>query len=166
MTTTARASHPPGNVSPPSLDAAILANLTASLRADLCRHAASGGLAARATLEELFSRLFGPGRPRSEQIRFVFFAAPIVRRIMVASVDVDARVGATDITWAEVKSWLWWLDTTDPLCARMIDLHYFAGLSIKETAAVLRLPAAAVIRELRFAGSWLRIRVPSGSQPD
>jgi DNA-directed RNA polymerase specialized sigma24 family protein len=50
----------------------------------------------------------------------------------------------------------------DPLCARMIDLRYFANLSIKEIALLLHLPPAAVLRELRFARSWLRIRIPQG----
>jgi DNA-directed RNA polymerase specialized sigma24 family protein len=54
----------------------------------------------------------------------------------------------------------------DPLCARMIDLRYFSGLSIKEIALLLHLPAPAVLRELRFARSWLRIRIPPSERLD
>jgi len=110
--------------------------------------------------------VFGGQVPRLEQIRILFFAAPLVRRIVLETSDSNRCVGATEITFGEVKSWLWWLDVMDPLCARMIDLRYFANLSIKEIALLLHLPPAAVLRELRFARSWLRIRVPSGERLD
>ena len=45
------------------------------------------------------------------------------------------------------------------MCARMIDLHYFAGLSTKQTAAALRLSPRLVIRDLRFAKAWLQSRL-------
>ncbi len=41
----------------------------------------------------------------------------------------------------------------------MIDLRYFAGVSVKETARLLDLRPDAVVRELRFARTWLNIKV-------
>ena len=41
----------------------------------------------------------------------------------------------------------------------MIDLHYFAGLSTKQTAAALRLAPEVVIRDLRFAKAWLQTKL-------
>lgn len=158
MSTTARAIHEASESSQSSFDPRMLAIL-GSVRDELSRRVAAGAPPVRTTLQALFMELFG-NRPRAEQIRILFFAAPLVRRILLTSADLNSCVGNADITFGEVKAWLWWLDATDPLCARMIDLHYFAGLSIKETAKVLRLPATAVIRELRFARSWLRIRMP------
>lgn len=164
MSTTARAIHEADARSLSSCDSRML-GILASLRDELSRRVAAGASPVRATLESLLMELLG-NRPRAEQIRILFFAAPLVRRIVLASADGNSQVHNADSTFGEVKSWLWWLDATDPLCARMIDLHYFAGLSVKETAGVLRLPPAAVVRELRFARSWLRIKVPSGNQAD
>jgi hypothetical protein len=158
MSTTARAIQETGDNSRSSFDPRMLAML-GSVRDELSRRVAAGAPPVSTTLQAVFTDLFG-NRPRPEQIRILFFAAPLVRRIVLANADLNSRVRNADITFGEVKAWLWWLDATDPLCARMIDLHYFAGLSIKETAKVLRLPAAAIIRELRFARSWLRIKMP------
>ena len=161
MTTMAQAHQPMQRNSTPSLDPELLANLT-SMRDELYRRANAGQLLGQAPLADLFADMLGGGLPRLEQIRVLFFAAPLVRRVVLEAADSRARVGATDITFGEVKSWLWWLDAMDPLCARMIDLRYFAGLTIKEIALLLHLPPASVLRELRFARSWLRIRLPPG----
>jgi hypothetical protein len=146
------------------LDSDILANLT-SVRDELHRRASAGLLPGQGSFGDLFADVFG-NVPRLERMRILFFAAPLVRRIVLDSSDSSLRVGATDITFGEVKSWLWWLDVMDPLCARMIDLRYFANLSIKEIGLLLHLPPSAVLRELRFARSWLRIRVPQGERLD
>jgi hypothetical protein len=161
MSTTAQA-HPqmPQN-STLRLDPDLVANLT-SMRDELYRRANAGQLLGRAPLWETLADFFGAELPRLEQIRVLFFAAPLVRRIVLQAADPKTCVGATDVTFGDVKSWLWWLDVMDPLCARMIDLRYFANLSIKEIGLLLHLPPAAVLRELRFARSWLRIRVPQG----
>jgi DNA-directed RNA polymerase specialized sigma24 family protein len=45
------------------------------------------------------------------------------------------------------------------MCAAMIDLHYFAGLTTKQTAAALSLPPQTVIRDLRFAKAWLQTKL-------
>ena len=160
MSTMAQAHHQTTQVCTPHLDPALLANLT-SMRDELYRRANAGQLLDRAPAE-MIADVFGSDLPRVEQIRILFFAAPLVRRIVLEASDSCRCVGTTDITFGEVKSWLWWLDVMDPLCARMIDLRYFVNLSIKEIALLLHLPAAAVLRELRFARSWLRIRIPQG----
>lgn len=156
---TARASHPTPSVSMSSLAGGVFANLSHAMREELCRQAATGAALLRSALETLFENRFGSQQPHFEQIRFLFFAAPLVRRLVIASANLNGRVAGTNVTFAEVKSWLEWLDSMDPMCARMIDLRYFAGLSIKETAGLLKLPPAAVVRELRFARAWLRIKV-------
>jgi hypothetical protein len=139
----------------------LLANLT-SMRDELYRRVDAGQLPGPTPISQMISGLFDASVSRLEQIRILFFAAPLVRRVVLEAAAPKACVGSTDITFGEVKSWLWWLDVMDPLCARMIDLRYFANLSIKEIALLLHLPPAAVLRELRFARSWLRIRVPQG----
>lgn len=44
----------------------------------------------------------------------------------------------------------------DPRQARIVELRYFGGLTIEETAAVLGLSDATVVREWTIAKAWLR----------
>ena len=48
------------------------------------------------------------------------------------------------------------LDALDPHQARIVELRYFTGLGIDETADVLGISAATVKREWAFARAWLR----------
>lgn len=141
------------------LDAKRFAHLAPAIRGELLKRVRAGSLTVGDSLQQVFLEMFGPDRPRKEQIRFLLFAAPLARKIAIELADAGDRIGATDISVADLRVWLWWLDTMDPLCSRMIDLHYFAGLSFKETAAALALPTHAVIRELRFARAWLMVRL-------
>jgi len=137
----------------------VLASLSSATRDELCEHAADCSSRLRATLESLFVNRFGGQYPGFERLRFLFFVAPMVRRLVIGSASLTGRVRGTDVTFGDVKAWLAWLDAMDPLCARMIDLRYFAGVSVKETARLLDLRPDAVVRELRFARTWLNIKV-------
>lgn len=44
----------------------------------------------------------------------------------------------------------------DPRRARIIDLRFFAGLSVEETAAVLGVSPETVMRDARVARAWLK----------
>lgn len=155
---TADAIHPPP-VSMPGLAARVLASLSTSTREELCEHAADCSSRLRVTLETLFTSRFGGHHEGFERLRFLFFVAPMVRRLVIGSANLNSKVRGTEVTFADVKAWLAWLDAMDPLCARMIDLRYFAGVSVKETARLLDLRPDAVVRELRFARAWLNIKV-------
>jgi RNA polymerase sigma factor (TIGR02999 family) len=48
------------------------------------------------------------------------------------------------------------LEAMDPVQGRVVELRYFAGLSIEETAEVLGKSPATVNREWRMARAWLR----------
>jgi RNA polymerase sigma factor (sigma-70 family) len=48
------------------------------------------------------------------------------------------------------------LAVLDPRKARLVELRYFAGLSIPEAAAALGVSAATVGREWAVARMWLR----------
>jgi RNA polymerase sigma factor (TIGR02999 family) len=54
------------------------------------------------------------------------------------------------------------LSALDPRAAELVELRYFAGLSVEETAAVLRVSAPTVKRGWRTARAWLlrEIRQP------
>ena len=60
-------------------------------------------------------------------------------RLVIALDDVLARLAAFD-----------------PQKARVVDLRYFAGLSIPEVAAALGISLATVGREWALARAWLR----------
>ena len=54
------------------------------------------------------------------------------------------------------------LEQTDARKARAIELRYFAGLTVEETATVLQISPATVHRELRMAEAWLCRELGSG----
>ena len=47
------------------------------------------------------------------------------------------------------------LATVDERKSRMIELRFFGGLSVEETASVLRVSPDTVKRDWRFAKAWL-----------
>ncbi|MET0534187.1 MAG: ECF-type sigma factor [Steroidobacter sp.] len=141
------------------LDSKKFVHLAPAIRSELLKRVRAGVLTVGESLHQVFVEIFGTERTRNERFLFLLFAAPMARRIAIEMANAGDRVGATEISVADLKMWLGWLDSMDPLCARMIDLHYFAGLSFKETAAILGLPPQAVIRDLRFAKAWLMLRL-------
>lgn len=56
----------------------------------------------------------------------------------------------------ELDSALRQLEALDPQQVRIVELRYFVGLSIEETAAVLNLHPSAVNREWAMARAWLK----------
>jgi hypothetical protein len=141
------------------LDSKQFVHLGPTIRTELLKRVRAGVLTVGESLQQVFVEIFGTERTREERFLFLLFAAPMARKIAIELANSGDRVGTTHISVADLKMWLWWLDTMDPLSARMIDLHYFAGLSFKETAAVLDLPPQAIIRDLRFAKAWLMLRL-------
>lgn len=47
----------------------------------------------------------------------------------------------------------------DPRKARVVELRYFGGLSVEDTAAVLRVSAETVTRDWRLARGWLLLQI-------
>ena len=58
------------------------------------------------------------------------------------------------------------LGELDPKQARLVELRYFGGLSLEETATVLEISPTTVKREWRVAKAWLyrRLSVGQGSR--
>jgi RNA polymerase sigma factor (sigma-70 family) len=54
------------------------------------------------------------------------------------------------------------LAARDERKARVLELRYFGGLSVEETAEVLGMSVATVGREARFATAWLRREMTGG----
>jgi hypothetical protein len=126
---------------------------------ELLQLANAGSLPAGAALKRVCRKLFGADCSPEAETRFLIFAAPIARKIAIGLANRNDRIGDSDIKVQDLVEWLGWLDRFDPMCAAMIDLHYFAGLTTKQTAAALRLAPDVVIRDLRFAKAWLQTKL-------
>lgn len=57
------------------------------------------------------------------------------------------------------------LDRLDPRQSRIVELHYFAGLSVAETAEVVACSEATVSRDWRLARLWLTRELGAGAGP-
>ena len=51
------------------------------------------------------------------------------------------------------------LEELDPVQARVVELRFFGGLTIKETAEVMRISHATVEREWRTAKAFLKLEL-------
>ena len=109
-----------------------------------------------------------------DRAQFFGIAAHMMRRILVNHAEArnSAKRGGltTRVTLDESVSWsggreldLVELDEAlnalaqfDPRQARVVELRFFAGLGIDETASVLDISAATVKREWSMAKAWLR----------
>jgi RNA polymerase sigma-70 factor (ECF subfamily) len=69
---------------------------------------------------------------------------------------VDPESASNEVDVEALDAALTRLAALDPRQARVVELRYFAGLSIHETAAVLEISHATVEREWRTARLWLR----------
>ena len=63
--------------------------------------------------------------------------------------------GERDVNLLALDDALTKLEALDPQKSRIVELRFFSGLSIKETAEVLGVSEATVIRQWRLARAWL-----------
>ena len=127
-----------------------------------------------ALVNEAFVRLAG-GDGGTWQDRAHFFAvcAQVMRRILIDHARANARDkrggGAQHVPLDEAATYiqnqpvdlealgdaLQSLERVDPQKARIVELRYFTGLGIEETANVLNISAMTVRREWTRAKAWL-----------
>lgn len=77
-----------------------------------------------------------------------------MQRLTLSDVDGAASENAIDVL--ALHEALDALAALDPLQARLVELRYFSGLNIEETAAALDVSPATVKREWAVARAWLR----------
>ena len=144
-------------------------------RRELGRERSNHTLQPTALVNELYLRLVGQNRA-SWQNRAHFFAiaARMMRRILVdhARARVASKRGGSScarVTLSDainvaseptfdllaLDAALARLDERDPEQARIVELRFFSGLSVEETAAVLGKSARTIKREWRMAKAWL-----------
>jgi RNA polymerase sigma factor (TIGR02999 family) len=132
-------------------------------------------LQATALVHEAYLRLVGNGRPQDWNGRGHFFAAAAeaMRRILVEAArrkqapkhgggrhrldldEVAARVDEPADQLLDLDRALARLRAVDPLAARLVELRYFAGLTMDQAADVLGLPLRTAERNWTFARTWL-----------
>lgn len=150
-------------------------------RAMLARERPGQTLQATALVHEAFLRVQGTDKVSWQGRRhFYAAAAESMRRILVEAArrkkslkgggelqrsDLVADAVAFDIpperqdTALEVDEALLELEAVDPRARQIVNLRYFAGFSVQETAEALSLSVSTIEAEWRFVRAWLRDRL-------
>lgn len=154
----------------------VYAELRRQARRALRREGEGHTLQATALVHEAWLRLDGQHDARWEsRSQFLAVAAQTMRRVLVdharARHALKRGGGGTQVTLGEANraattpddvdvlaldEALARLAIMDPRKARLVELRYFAGLSIPETAVALGISLATVGREWAVARMWLR----------
>ena len=135
-------------------------------------------------LDEAYLRLVGdPKRNWQNRTHFVAAAAQVMRRIMVDNarerrarkrggnaikVSLDDAALVSEKRSEELLTLdeaLERLAVYDPRKSQIVELRYFGGLTMEETATFLKISERTVRREWRTAKAWLYCAL-SGEEPD
>jgi RNA polymerase sigma factor (TIGR02999 family) len=165
-------------------DAAALEQLAPLVYAELrklahrymTRERAGHTLQTTALVHEAFLRLIGaPQESWQNRAHFYAIAAQMMRRILVdyaransrakrggestriALEEVDFLVSepALDLDVIALDAALEKLAEIDPRRSRVVELRFFGGLSVEETAYVLQVAPDTIVRDWRVAKAWL-----------
>jgi RNA polymerase sigma factor (TIGR02999 family) len=156
--------------------AAVYDQLRAIARRRLAGEAAGHTLQATALVHEAYVKLSGnPSIFQLEKARFMFAAAEAMRRILIDHartrkrakrggpavrrqplLDVADLAGDVDPDQTlALDEAIRRLQEQDAQAARVVELRFFAGLSVEETAEVLGVSPRTVKRDWAFARAWL-----------
>ena len=143
-------------------------------KAYLRREHANQSLAATALVHEAYLKLVDQRNVHwRNRTHFFGIAAQAMRRILVdrARASLAAKRGgeaiqvpfvesqsvqeSPDVDVLELDTALSRLESLEPRWSRLIELRFFAGLSVDETAAALELSPATVKRDWSLARAWL-----------
>ena len=138
------------------------------------RESAGNTLQTTALVNEAYLRLLDQRKARFEnRAHFLAIAARLMRRILVdharerhrlkrggeaRRVDLDVCLAVSadpDAGLVGLDDALQALEKIHPRKCRVVELRFFAGLSIEETAGVLKISANTVMRDWNLARAWL-----------
>ena len=146
---------------------------------DIARHemrgAGPGGvLQTTALIHEAYLKLVNVRSVRwQNRARFFAMAAKLMRQVLVDAVrtrGADKRGGGAlhialdedlvpaperDTTVVALDAALDALARVDPRKSQVVELRYFGGLSVEETAEVLKVSSDTVMRDWKLARAWL-----------
>lgn len=149
------------------------------------RHCGSRGrsstLQCTAIVHEAWIRLAQAHHPTwKDRAHFFAFASRLMRSILIdyararrslkrgsgvpalALIDTDAMVPPPDVDVLELNEALRELEVFDPMQGRIVELRYFSGLTIAETAEATGVSESTVKREWVVAKTWIRRRLLEG----
>lgn len=153
----------------------VYAELRAIAGRYFSREASSHMLQSTALVHEAYLRLIGQQRVRwQNRAHFFGIAAQMMRRILVdharhqrrakrggpeLTLSLDDAMAvpelATDVDLLALDEALTSLTRIDPRGARIVELRFFSGLTIEETAEVLAVSSGTIKREWSAARAWL-----------
>jgi RNA polymerase sigma factor (TIGR02999 family) len=143
-------------------------------------------LQATALVHEVYLRLIGVQKvPLEGKAHFYAICAQMMRRILVDGARKRAasrhggrlgRIHLDDVAHLNLSQEndrelialndaLDQLAQGDPRKARVVELRYFGGLNVQDTAVVLKVSEETVTRDWRLARGWLRLQVRGSSSP-
>ena len=150
-------------------------------RQQLRGHRADQSLESAALAHEAYMKLLRSGGIQCEnRVHFLALCAQITRRILVdhargrasmkrggEAVHITLHDGVRDAAAAAVETLalndaLESLTKIDPRKARVVELRYFGGLSVEETAATLRISPETAKRDWKMAKAWLLRELADG----
>jgi len=137
-------------------------------------------LQATALVHEAYLRLIGSRSPRPQNRAHLFaVAARLMREILVdharrkaarkrggsaTMIALDESVAAPEVAMIDLLALddaLTELHALDPRLCRVVELKFFAGLNIDETAEALQVSTATVERDWTVSKAWLHQRLSS-----
>jgi RNA polymerase sigma factor (TIGR02999 family) len=154
--------------------AAVYRELHRTARRYLYREPAGHTLQTTALVNEAYLRLSDQDTAWRSRAHFFAIAAQLMRRILVDHArtrraakrgggdwritvdDVAARAGEPGIDLLDLQRCLTALAELDPRQAQIVELRYFGGLTIAETAEVVGVSHTIIEREWSLARAWLR----------
>ncbi len=170
-------------------ESAVLARVYLSLReiagAQMAREASGHTLQATALVHEAWMKLVGPeGESLDWASRAHFFgaAARAMRQILVDRArrvrsekhgghlrrqpldGVDAPIDPDEVDFEALDSALERLAERDARAARVVELRFFAGLSVEDTARALDTSVRTIARDWNVARAWLAKQMESGGE--
>lgn len=141
----------------------------------MSRERAARTLQTTALIHETYLRLVGARQIRwQDRAHFFAVSAHLMRRILVdfarrrhfqkrggdiQKVPIDEGLAVADeprVDLVRLDEALDALAALSPRKAKVIELRYFGGLDVDETAAVLKVCSGTVLRDWRLGRAWLR----------
>jgi RNA polymerase sigma factor (TIGR02999 family) len=131
-------------------------------------------------VHEAYLRLAGQNTPWQNRAHFFAIAARVMRRVLVEAYrarraqkrgNPDARIAIEDVDIAaptctidveSLNAALDRLEEQDEKQAKLVELRYFVGLTIEETAEAMGLSPATVKRDWALARAWLKREMIGG----
>lgn len=158
----------------------VYARLKAMASRQLGRHHAAT-LQTTALVHEAYLRMRKAGGLQfAEREQFFAYAARAMRHLLLdrardrlratdgaIAITLDGEDTRLSVNGAEealaLDEALTSLASSNPRAGKIVEMRYFAGLSLEQTAAVLGVARTTVDRDWRFARAWLNARLDSAA---